>query len=161
MRIGYYASDLTDAEWALLEPLLPVAQSFGRPRRWSLRQVLDGIFYLLRSGCSWRLLPHEYPPWHTVYGYFRAWRDSGVWEEVHRALREQVRLQAGRQATPSAAILDSQSVRTTEKGDFEAMMAARKSMAASVISWWTLWAWCLRSKCMPQTSRIGKAHRGS
>jgi putative transposase len=142
MSTSYYASDLTDAEWALLEPLLPVAKNFGRPRQWSLRQVLDGIFYLLRSGCSWRLLPREYPAWRTVYGYFRAWRDDGTWEEVHRALREQVRLQAGREATPSAAILDSQSVKTTEKGGFAALMAARKSMVVSAIFWWTPWAWC-------------------
>ena len=137
MIIGCYASDLTDEEWALLEPVLPASKNFGRPREWPLRHVLDGIFYLLRSGCSWRLLPREYPPWRTVYGYFRSWRDSGLLEEMHRILREQVRLEVGREATPSAAILDSQSVKTTEKGGFAAMMAARKSMAANAICWST------------------------
>jgi transposase len=140
MIISCYPSDMTDAEWALLEPVLPAAKSFGRPREWPLRQVLDGLFYLLRSGCSWRLLPREYPPWRTVYGYFRNWRDSGVLEQVHRILREQVRLQAGREATPSAAILDSQSVKTTEKGGFVVMMAVRRSTAASATCWLIPWA---------------------
>jgi transposase len=138
MSTDYYASDLTDAEWASLEPLLPVAKSFGRPRQWPLRQVLNGIFYLLRSGCSWRLLPREYPPWRTVYGYFRIWRDSGVWEAIHSVLREQVRLQAGRKATPTAAILDSQSVKTTEKGGSVATTEQRKSMAVNATCWWIL-----------------------
>ena len=89
-----------------------------------MRDIVDALFYLLRSGCSWRMLPHDLPPWQTVYTYFQQWRDDGTWERLHTRLREQVRTEAGREAQPSAAIIDSQSVKTTEKGGSGAMMPA-------------------------------------
>lgn len=117
-----YPSDLSDVEWALLEPLVPAPKTGGREPIHSRREIVNAIFYVLRSGCQWRMLPHDFPPWETVYDYFRRWRDSGVWESINQALREKVRQRAGREKTPSAVIIDSQSVRTTEKGGHVDMM---------------------------------------
>jgi putative transposase len=110
-----YPCDLTDAEWALLAPLLPAPARRGRPRAWPLRLLINALFYVLRTGCAWRYLPREYPPWQTTYTTFRQWRLYGVWQCIHEALRRAVRLRAGRHADPSAAIMDSQSVKTTEE----------------------------------------------
>jgi putative transposase len=113
-----YPSDLSDIEWLILLPLIPVAKTGGRPRNVDMREIVNAIFYILRSGCAWRMLPHDFPAWQTVYGYFRTWRKAGMWEQMNAALRESVRAQAGREAEPSAGIMDSQSVKTTEtKGD--------------------------------------------
>lgn len=120
-----YPSDLTDAQWRSLEPLLPPAKPGGRPRAHPLREIVDAIRYVLRGGIAWRALPHEYPPWQTAYHYFRAWRLDGTWERLHAELRGLVRERAGRNRHPSAGILDSQSVRTTEKGGSAATTGPR------------------------------------
>ena len=111
-----YPSDLTDAQWSLIEPLLPAAKSGGRARTVNLREVINGIHSLSRSGCAWRLLPPDWLPWGTVHWYYRQWRRDGTWQRLHDTLRGQVREQAGREATPRAAISDSQTVKTTDKG---------------------------------------------
>jgi putative transposase len=111
-----YQTDLSDAEWSRLEPHLPTPKASGRPRIYVLREILDAIFYVLKSGCAWRLLPHDFPPWKTVYHYFRSWRLDGTWERMHAALRERVRVRLDRNPQPSAAIVDSQSVKTTGVG---------------------------------------------
>jgi putative transposase len=116
MLDGRYETDLTDAAWELIKPLLPPARYGGRPRTTDVRAVVNAIFYLLRTGCQWRLLPHQFPPWGTVYYYFRYWEHTGIWVLLHRAVYEQARVAAGRAACPSVVIMDGQSVKTTERG---------------------------------------------
>jgi len=111
-----YQTDLSDAEWSCIEPHLPTPKAPGRPRVHPLREILDAIFYIVRSGCAWRLLPHDFPPWKTIHHYFRTWRIDGTWERMHTALRERVRVRMGRDPQPSAGIVDSQSVKTTGVG---------------------------------------------
>jgi len=111
-----YATDLTDDQWAILEPLVPPAKHGGRPRAVNMREVLNTLLYLNRAGCQWDMLPHDLLPKSTVYDYFAQWRNDGTWQRMVDALRAQVRIAAGREATPSAASIDSQSVKTTEVG---------------------------------------------
>src|SRR2546430_16495672 len=133
MQREAYPTDLTDAQWRRLEPLIPAAHPGGRPRAVDMREVLNAIFYHVRGGASWRMLPHDLPPWGTVHYYYRRFRRDGTWLKVHERLRSKMRRGAGRHPHPSAAILDSQSVKTTKKGDPNAAtMPLRKSMAPSV-----------------------------
>ena len=111
-----YLTDLTDKEWTVVEPALPEVKAGGRPRIHSIREILNAIFYIVRSGCAWRLLPRDLPPWKTVYHYYRLWRIDGTWECIHRVLREKLRSKLGRDPQPSAGVIDSQSVKTTGVG---------------------------------------------
>jgi putative transposase len=111
-----YSTDLSDAEWESLEPYVPAPNKRGRPKTHSRREILNAIFYILRSGCAWRLLPRDFPPWETVYWWFRRWRIDGTWERLNAALRERLRVSLGRNAKPSAGIVDSQSAKTTGVG---------------------------------------------
>jgi putative transposase len=131
MARSAYPSDLTDAQWRLIEKRIPPAQPGGRHRSVDVREVMNGILYLVRTGCSWRQLPHDFPPWGTVHYYYWSFRQRGVWQEIHDALRGKVRTADGRKVSPSAAIIDSQSVKTTEKGGHAGTMRARRSMAAN------------------------------
>src|SRR3954469_10575286 len=125
-----YPTDLTDAQWERIAPLIPPAKPGGRRRSVDVREVVNAIMYFTRTGCQWRNLPHEFPPWGTVHYYHRRWRLDGTWRKVHDALREQLRKAQGREATPSAAILDSQSVKTTEKGGRAVMTGAQANQGS-------------------------------
>lgn len=121
-----YPTDMTDAQWEGIARLIPPAKEGGRPREVNMRSLINGIFYLVRTGCAWRMLPKEYPPWQTVYYYFARFKKDGTWQCLHGLLRTRVRHKSGKHKQPTAAILDSQSVKTTEKGGFTAMMRARR-----------------------------------
>jgi len=129
-----YPSDLTDEQWKLIEPLIPAAAPGGRPRSVNMREVINAILYSNRSGCAWRMLPNEFPPWGTVHYYYRRFRLDGTWVKIHDKLREKVRRKAGKKPTPSAAVIDSQSVKTAEKGGAADTTRARKPRAGSGIS---------------------------
>ena len=130
-----YPSDVTDKEWAMLEPLIPAAKPGGRPQEIARREIVNGILYVLRSGCPWRLLPHDLPNWSTVYLYFRQWKLAGIWEQVNAALRREVRVCLGRDPEPSAAILDSQSIKTSSvRGDERGYDGGKKNSGQKTAS---------------------------
>jgi transposase len=131
-----YPSDLTDAQWALLAPLLvpppsPAGRGAGRPREVDLREVVNAVLYVLREGCRWRAVPHDFPAWQTVYWYFGKWTEDGTLVRIQDTLRRRVREQADRDPEPSAVVIDSQSVKATEKGGTPATMPASTSRAPS------------------------------
>jgi putative transposase len=123
----HYPSDLTDAQWECLEPFLPATPRTGRPREVSLRDILDGYWYLLRAGCSWRMIPHDLPPWPTIYSQIRRWKQAGIWQKIHDTVREEVRIDEGRPTEPSAAALDSQSVKTADHAGIRGYDAGKKN----------------------------------
>jgi len=134
MRVSY-PSDLTDRQWALIAGLIPPEKPGGRHRTANMREIINAILYLVRTGCAWQMLPHEFPPRSTVNFYFCRFSRDGTWDRITRALRRAVRQKAGRRIGPSAAIIDSQTVKTTEKGGLVASTRPRGSWGASVICW--------------------------
>lgn len=127
-----YPSNSTNKEWKVIESFV-LQGNMGRPRGHDIRDVVNAIFYIVRGGCQWRMLPKDFPPWKTVYDYFLRWRNNGTWDKIHDSLREDCREKAGKETTPSAAIIDSQSVKTVQKGGSKVMMLVKRRKVVNVI----------------------------
>jgi putative transposase len=136
MKRKRYPTDLTDAQWEKLRPLLEKARDpRGRPRKYALREIVNALLYVLRGGISWRAMPHDFPPWESVYDHFRRWRKSSTLEQIHEVLREETRVKQGRKKSPTAAVLDTQSVKMAGKrGTPTATTRARRSQVVSATS---------------------------
>jgi putative transposase len=134
-----YPTDLSDAEWNYIQPHLPLPKGHGRPRIHDLREILNAIFYVLKSGCQWRLLPHDFPRWPTVYHYFRKWRIDGTWERVNRTIRHRLRVRLRRDPQPSAGVVDSQGRSKAPRWAVKSAVTtvARRSKDVSATSLWT------------------------
>ena len=132
-KTNRYQTDVTDKEWDVIEPHLPAANITGRPRAWPMREIINGIFYVMRSGCPWRLLPSDLPPWTTIYRWFAKFRDEGRFEKINHALVMLDRERSGREASPTGAIIDSQSIKTTEAGGPRGYDAGKRSTGASAM----------------------------
>jgi putative transposase len=134
-----YPSSLTAAEWKLIEPLVPGPKFFGRPPRYSKRAILDAIFYVVRGGIAWRLLPHDLPPWRIVYYYFLFWRRAGLWQQIHDTLRDQVRLRSGKKKPRPLRSSTRRALKWLTTEECAVTMQARRFWDASDTSWWTRW----------------------
>lgn len=133
-----YPSDLTDAEWEILRPLLPGPAKLGRPPRYEKRAILNAIFYVIRSGCSWRMLPSEMPPWRIVYYYFMRWREDGLWIDLHEALRDALRMRSGKKKPPGLRYSTRRVLERLTTPEGAALMQERRSLAANDTLWSTL-----------------------
>ncbi len=157
MKRKSYPTDLSDNSWDEICVILPDPPPKGRPYKWPLREVINAILYIRRAGNAWRMLPHDFPPWQTVCYRFRAWKKNGTWELIHDALRKRLRVQEGREKEPSAGIIDSQSVKTTNRGGVCGYDAGKKSRAENVTFLSTPWALLSPFLSMKQAYRIATA----
>lgn len=134
MKRKKYRSDISDKEWEILKKYIPEIAEGGN-RKYEIREVVNGIYYVLRTGCAWEYIPHDLPHWKTCYEYFRKWSEQGIWKVIEDEIRKRLRKEIGKEEQPTAVILDSQAVKTTEKGGSVDMMEERKSKEESVTQW--------------------------